>query len=404
MRDQGRLAYYLPEKPRERTQLRIPESHTLYIGPPACARRHILYAELYGGREHCSSLCVTESDLISGDYEGMILNAVTELLELLQPRPRVLLLVFFCIDDFVGTDEAALLAALEEHFPEQVFAVDRVNPISVRSTAENTVMSKQFLQLYRFLRPETEHDRGVTFIGNFVPLAADCELNRWLQHWGFSDVRELFRCHDYEAYQSLARSGLCLAFRFPGADTLQYFQAKLGMPTFFFPPEYDAGRVREGYTALSVLLGYDVPGDLDALYRETEQDVRETAALFRKKNIRLALDSKAFLRPFFAGKALLDGGFPLAYVFHGRRIWEEELPIMEELKSRGVQVLRKDDFQNLALHDAGADCLAIGSDCQKLLESKYYADVWHDEGYFGFHGIHRLMALLRQEVNKAWES
>ena len=45
-----------------------------------------------------------------------------------------------------------------------------------------------------------------------------------------------------------------------------------------------------------------------------------------------------------------------------------------------------------------SDCLAIGADCARVLHAQHFADVWHDEGYFGFHGIHRLMETLRSAI------
>lgn len=393
------LSYYLPEDAHPHTILRIPDSHTLYIGPSSCTRRHILHEEEYGNRAHTSSLFITEADIISGDYEQQIGQAIQTLLDVLIPSPRIFLLVVFCIDDFLGTDEENLIRHLEQQFPQQVFAVDHIDPIAVKSPSENTVMSKRHLSLYRFLRPEPVHDDGVTFMGNFIPLPPECELFTYFKAWGLSPIRELFRCQHYEDYQAMARSQLCLSFRFPGEGAWKLFTEVLHMPVCFFPPEYDASKVSDSYTQLAALLHLPCPQSLTDDMASAKQDAAATAKLFAEKGLCLAVDSSAFLRPFAAAAALIGYGFSVTHVFHGRRIWEDELPIKENLIAKhAVQVLRNDDFQTLSRSASTGSCLAIGGDCHKILRTDHYANVWHDEGFFGFHGIHQLMALLRREA------
>lgn len=401
MKDLGQLSYYLPENPRPHTSLRIPGSHTLYIGPASCARRHILYEEEYGDRSHCSSLAITEADVISGSYVRAIGEAAGTLLERIRPRPHILFLVFFCIDDFLGTDETDLLRTLEQQHPDVAFSVDHINPIAVDSPSENTVMSRRHRGLYSFLRPVSAHDRGITFLGNYISLPSDCELFVWLKDWGVSEVRELFRCETYEQYQDMAKSALCLGFRCPGEETRVLFEEELNMPFCFFPPEYDAGRVADYYRELAGLLDRPCPEELNRLAEETAEEARETARLFRIRDITLVLDSSAFLRPFAAAKALVGYGFQVTHIFRGRRIWEDEVPMMEELEQvHHVSVLRHDDFKNLSMETENQSCVAIGSDCHSILHTALYVDVWHDEGYFGFQGIQKLMEQLRREVLK----
>ena len=103
------LSYFIPHHGRAKISLRVPESHRLNVCPAACGRRVGLRALKNGEAGRQSFLYITEADVISGDYENMIGDAVAELLEVLSPVPRAFLIYVNCIDDFLGTDEETLL-------------------------------------------------------------------------------------------------------------------------------------------------------------------------------------------------------------------------------------------------------------------------------------------------------
>ena len=118
MVDKLGLSYYLPEKAVPRTVLSIPGSHTIYIGPLSCTRRHFIHNIQYSSFREFSSLFITEADVASGHYEDVITESVSTLCNTLDPVPHIFILEFFCIDDFIGTDESALLQKLKTTFPD----------------------------------------------------------------------------------------------------------------------------------------------------------------------------------------------------------------------------------------------------------------------------------------------
>ncbi|MDY4971384.1 MAG: nitrogenase component 1 [Lachnospiraceae bacterium] len=391
------LSYYLPKPAKPHTVLRIPGSHTLFIGPSACSRRHAFHESMYGDRRNISFLFITEADVISGDYENLIGDAVSELLDVLHPAPHIFLLGVFCIDDFLGTDEEALMAELQLRFPGCHFAVEHIDPVSMEENRQKSGMKKT-RNMYRFLDPADRHDQGINFLGNFVSLDPECEFLQLLEQWGAGPVRELFHCETYEDYQAMAKSRLAVGMRHVSDDVMHCMTDDLDIPYYYFPTSYDMDIVAEGYRKLAGLLDQPEP-DLGHFMQETAKEVEQTVK--ELGSTPLAIDCSAFLMPFQGAAALLKYGFQVRYIFYKPFMAEPDERAEQWVKQHypHIQFLRKDRYDHMdTLCDP--ECLAIGVDAARLLKTEKVADIWHDEGYFGFHGIRRLMCLLRESGMK----
>ena len=100
---------------------RFPESYILHVCPAACGRRFGIRALQSGEKEFISFLVITEADIVSGHYEDSVGDAVAELLAEISWNPKIFFIYFYCIDDFLGTDEKSLLQRLHERFPPAAF-------------------------------------------------------------------------------------------------------------------------------------------------------------------------------------------------------------------------------------------------------------------------------------------
>ena len=394
-----RFTYRLPEPAKAHTLLKIPGSHTLYAGPPACMRRHALSAREHGLSSSVSFLSVTEADVALGSFEALIHDAVGELAKRLAPAPKVFVIAVFCIDDLIGTDEKALIATLTQAYPAFQFAVERIDPISL-SSARSMSADKQS-GLYSFIKPSEDRDDGINFLGNFVPLESECEIFDLLRLWGCAPVRELFRCKSFEEYQTMGRSRAAVVLRFIAEEAARRMRNRLGIPYCVMQPAYDPEEIVEGYSRLAAVLQKECPA-LGEKTAAAQEDMAETAAMLG--GMPLAIDAKAFLTPFSAAKALLRAGFEVRYIFRAAAAFdtpsetEAEAFIKESYPE--VKVFRMGSSRRDHAEKEASELLAIGSYCAESLDARFFADVWHDEGYFGFHGIHRLMALLRSTAGK----
>ncbi len=85
--------------------------------------------------------------------------AVEELLEVLEPAPKAFVLYFNCIDDFLGTDEKALLRELKSRFPGLHFTVCHINPVAADEKISQGM--RKHNQMYELLEYTEEKDEGI---------------------------------------------------------------------------------------------------------------------------------------------------------------------------------------------------------------------------------------------------
>lgn len=388
------LSYYLPEVPRDHKVMHIPGSHTLYVGPLSCQRRHDIHARQYGDRRDVSFLYITQADVISGRYEDLLVEAVGQLREAIAPLPHIFFICTFCIDDFLGTDEEALLARLRASYPDSQFAFEHVDPVSMneRMNMGTKLISTQ----YSFIRPVPpgQHDRGINLLGVFVPFHPDCEFLRLIDEWGCGPLRSIVFAKTYEDYQDIGKSCLSLVFRIMNTQAADLMADQLGIPYLTCTPSYDARAVAETYNRIAQAVGC-TSRDFSAEITSCEADARATAEALAGRPV--ALDCEFSLMVFAAAKALLQYGFNVQRIFRSNHKFpldaEAEAWVVREHPE--VQILRSADASHLSTDHAGEEVLCIGADCARILQARQWVDIWHDEGYFGFHGIHRLFADMR---------
>ena len=144
----------------------VPESYQLFVSPAACGRHGALAACLDGRKSRVSYLYLKEENIVSGDYEHILINAVHEILEYLKKRnrtPKVLSIFVSCIDDLLGTDHEALIDELSEIYPDMRFVFCHMNPTSTDTGVPPLVNIQN--KNYSLLDRTSEKDNGVTFIG-----------------------------------------------------------------------------------------------------------------------------------------------------------------------------------------------------------------------------------------------
>lgn len=380
------LACFIPRHGRPKISLRIPESHSLHICPAACGRRSGIRAIRNGTKDQTSFLYMTEADISSGQYEAMIGDAVEELLDLLSPPPRAFQLYVNCIDDFLGTDEQALVMNLELRFPGVAFVVLHINPV----TADDAIPPgmRQQERLYSFLRPSA-HDTGVNLIGTFVPPDSRCELYPFLRECGVCEVRELTTCHDYHHYQRMGTSRLNLVLMQLGRYAAEQMERKLGIPWLYLPATYDADQIQVNYGSIAQALGSPCP-PLSKRRQEAERAI--AGALKCVGSLPVVVDSSATMQPFALAATLCRYGFSVAAVYaaHWKETDQAERSWLEK-HCPGLQILCSEWYEDMRACGLPRKLVAIGYDSAYLLRAKHYVDLQRDEGLFGYDGLIQLM-------------
>ncbi len=481
------LAYSIPAKDRKKTLMRIPESHSLYVSPQSCARRQAIRAHKNGEADRSSFLQLTQADLVSGAYEGQVVGAVRELLRVLPHRPRVIQIFVNCVDDFLGTDNDALVEELREQFPDVRFSLSHINPIAV--DLETDPMAKMQSGLYSLLEDPAERDAGVTVVGGFVPLPAASELHRALAAAGAGPARHVTACETFNEYLQLAQSSTVLSAGGMGDAMAAAFSARFGMRRVTWHPTYALEEVDARYRELAAALdaaGEAVDGEeadkapgeatgeaVSKVACETvDEGVANVAcdeparpapapadsvseiggkafsamapvllparaaaeaavrrALAAVGSLPVAVDSSATFVPYNLAHELHDYGFNVraCFAFHmkggdadaARRL-REDYPDVRIVNESADASLRAGSLAapapavegggrgvsgeglDPAADAAGAVCdvsssapelpwVAIGQEAAFFTGARYVVDIYHDEGYFGYQGIERLM-------------
>lgn len=110
----------------------VPEVHLLFVSPSACGRHGALGALQHGFKDRVSYLAITREDIIAG-YDGLVEEAVAELLRRKKPTPRAIMIFVSCLDDLIGTDLDSLCLRLHAAHPETEFRPAHMNPITLDS-------------------------------------------------------------------------------------------------------------------------------------------------------------------------------------------------------------------------------------------------------------------------------
>lgn len=388
--------YQISTVERKKRVLRIPESHTLYLCPNACARRRGLRALRNGELDSVSFLSFSQVDIVTGAYEQCAIQACARLLASLPDRPRVVSLYVNCIDDFLGTDARALVEELSCQHPDVRFVLSRINPISedVRASKLQSIHRR----LYEPLEPVAEHDEGITLLGHFEAIPHESEFYRIVGCLGLGPVRQVFTCQDFDEYELLAKSRLAISLSHLGDAALADFGARLGVPGVRWHASYSIKEIERRYRELAAQCGGEVDCDSDA------GRARRAVANARRilGDTPLAVDSSATMRPFSLALDLLAYGFNVRAVFalhqkaddsSARDRLAEQYPEVAIVRSGAAEAIRGVD-----LAEGGRQWVAVGSDASFLLKTACAVDLYHDEGLFGFQGVIELMRRLRFAV------
>lgn len=403
----SQLSYSIPDVGRKKSQLRIPESHTLYVCPQSCARRQFLRAIRNGEADKVSVLKLTQADLVSGDYEGEVARAIEQLLQVLPQAPRVLQIIVHCIDDFLGTDGENLVAGLREEFPQLRFTLMHENPISVDVARD--ALSKMQSGLYAPLEIPARHDTGVNTLGSFEPLPAESEIFAFLDALVAGPLRHIATCENFDEYQQMAASAVSISLDRRGDSTVQSLAERFATLPLIWHATYSLDQVKNKYQQLLSLLQEGCMFDAAALTRtqsvlaDAEQAAKEAIDHARQAvgDTPLVVDSSTSFSPCDLARELAEYGFNVkaVVVFHmkGAEV-EQEQRLLEAFPQ--VQVIKDQSALNLQQTEQLGDALSIGVDGEFLFGCKRVVrGIYHDEGAFGYQGIRKLMSLMTQAVN-----
>lgn len=369
----------------------VPESYQLFVCPFACGRHGALGAIGHGLKDRLSYLYIDESDIVSGGYEDLIPEAVAELLDTLEKRPKVLMIFVSCLDDLLGTDHESILEVLREQHEDVRFTFCHMNPITLDMDNPPPVNIRR--KMYGLLEPRESKKSQVNLIGNPVQIRPESELFGFLQALGVEQVNHIAQFETFEAYQHMAAAKWNLVVAPPAVKAAMDMKARLNIDFELVYTNYREEDILNTYKRLMEKLAdkEEVKFDLEQYQRKARQAVREAREAVGDRPV--FIDYTAVVFPFAAARALCEAGFYVAGIFAqtAQGAEKEHADWIHEHMPE-IQVL------NPIAHDIPTkigtfpkDSLAIGFEAAYITRARHVYGLVNNEGNFGFDGLVRLM-------------
>jgi hypothetical protein len=441
-----------------RVALLVPETHLLFVCPPACGRHGAIAAIEQGYKKKISYLCINDHEIVLGGYEAEIERGVREVMSRIQPRPKALMIFMSCIDDLLGTDHTAALRRMEAEHGVPI-RLARMNPISTDTKLPPGIRVQQ--TMYEFLDPPAARDRGVIILGSYRPPPPGSELATILGLFGFGPLRHPEYCPGFESFRAMSASAAALLLRPEGRAAAEDLEARLGIPVCKSFMSFDKDTVTERYRSLfdflesleaqekgGPLSGHpsprsDLPGPPSApdlpLTRQVfryppngadpgpplpaenpaKPGARAAAAVFlaaaqktaeaREKDaraalgdLRLAVDSTATIAPFNLALALVKAGLNVRLIYANQLPEFERPSLLELARLKGdITVVNPNHARKYGPRSAESPAspladMAVGFEAGYAASAPVTVPLAFDEQLFGFEGYTRVLdALIR---------
>jgi hypothetical protein len=390
-----------------RVALLVPESHLLFVCPPACGRHGAIAAIEQGCKKRISYLCINSHEVVMGDYEEEIKRGVRDVMNRITPRPKALMIFMSCIDDILGTDHTAAIRLMEA---EQGIPIRmaRMNPISMDKKVPPGVGAQK--TMYAFLESPAQKDRGIIILGSYRPPRRDSELAAVLALFGFGPLRHPEYCSDFEGFRRMSQSAAALLLRPEGMAAAEDIQSRLNIPYHPSFIAFDQTVVMERYRSLFTFLehravseklaGPDAREQAETFLAAAQKRVAAQEARARSVlgGIRLAIDATATIAPFNLAVALVKAGINVT------RIYANQIPAFEKRSLEELARLKGDIIVANPNHarkqgprpvEPLTD-MAVGFEAGYATAAPITVPLAFDEQTFGFEGYGKVLDALIQ--------
>lgn len=375
----------------KRAGLVIPESVMLLVSPACCGRNTTILADEGGYSDRMFFLQMDETDLVTGAHLTEIPQAVREICDVCEKRPKVVVICITCVDALLGTDLERVCRKAEDFagvkvVPSYMYALTREgkNPpmVAVRET------------IYSLLKPLPKQNDMVNLIGNFAPLEDDTELYDLLRQVGINRINEVSRCETLDEFMEMGAANFNLILNPETRKAAMMMEKTLDMPFAELTRLYEIDRVRKQYALFGAAL--NVSFDDSKYFEMAEVAVERLKS--RCGHFTFAIGQVVNGNPIEMALALSKLGMRVKSVF--ANIGAEDFPYIRELAELdpGMKI-----YSTLSPTMMNYDCdekvdISIGIDA-----SFYYPDSinikWNNEIQpFGYTGLTHFVEAVERGI------
>lgn len=373
----------------------VPESYLLFVCPFACGRHTALGSVDNGIKDRVSYLFITEADIVSGDYERMIVDNVGTLFEALPKRPKVLFIFTACLDDLLGTDHEVINAELSSIYPDVKFRHCKMNPISLDSKLPPGITLN--MNMYSLLEKSGKKEKIVNLIGNNVTLPETGDLKQILKAKGYK-VWNISDFKTFEEFSHMADASLNIVAGPIALRAAQEMERELDIPYLKAFVNYDPEEIARFYRELSDILGEDFVTPSEVCREKALEKLRWAKEMVGDYPI--VIDYQAVLKPFSLGYTMARYGFHVGMIA-ADGVAAHEKENQEKLLELNPNVLVENPMSHNAVRfpHEGEPYLCIGFDCGYMTGSDKVVNLMQDEGMYGYDGLCRMMDMVVEAFN-----
>ena len=370
----------------------IPESRQIFACAEGCLRGVVLTAAEMGAMDRFSTVAIEEHDVLDGDFEEMLVDGVSDILNGLQEKPRAVLLFTSCIHHFVACDLGYVYGTLRRRFPDVDFTDCYMTPILRQTSSPDALMRRQ---LYAALRPMAPDPHRANFIGGATSPAASCDLREIFASagWTGGDITE---CKTYDEYLAMAKASLDVTMIPSAKPAGEELERRLGQRHLYLPVSYDYNEIDTLLCALTEAIGAPVP-DTRAKREAAETALRQARGTLG--GMPVALDYTATTRPLGLARLLLEHGFTVSDVY-ADGFTADERADFDWLRER-VPSLRVRPTVHPAMRVQPRDhteTLAVGQKAAYFTGTNHFVNLVEGgadgAGLWGYDGVARLASLM----------
>ena len=370
----------------------VAESQQIYVCAANCMRGVILTAAEMNASDRFSYVILEEQDLVEGTVEEITIEGVADVIEKLPRHPRAVMLFTVCLHHFLGCDIPHIYEQLRGRFPDIDFCECYMDPIMQKGGL--TPDQKLRRSMYQLLRPRPAKEKTVTLLGSDFAIDQTGDLAVLLRENGY-ELRQITECDTYEDFLALAEAELFLsvypAARYGAAENAK----RLGRAHLYLPQCFGYEEISAHLNLLSDAL--HLPAfDAEAGVAAAEAALAETKTLVGDAPI--AIDGTVHPRPLGLARLLLEHGFRVKAVYLDA-ISGEEKGDFHWLQHNAPELLLRATIQVKARvlpRGGGEKVLAVGQKAAWFENTPYFVNMVQGAGLWGFDGICRLCALMRQ--------
>ena len=253
----------------KRAALVLPESAMLLVAPNACGRNSTVMSTEEGYADRMFYLPMSETDLVTGRHLSRIPEAIHEIMEVADPKPKAIVICITCVDALLGTDLPRICRKAEEEndvlvIPSYMYAIEREGKkppmVAIRET------------LYSLLERPSVDPRAVNLLGFFSELDPDSDLLALLKGAGIRTVNQISAMKTLDDYYEMGKANFNIVLHPESVYAAGTLQKRLNMPFLELHRLYDPDRIHNQYRLFGSAVG--VTMDDEAMYERYRQTKR----------------------------------------------------------------------------------------------------------------------------------